>query len=995
VWRVVVFPLLAASCLPAASSPPKPPDSYAVTQIAIGNVDNGHSLNSAGQVAGTSNGWAFLWTPVTPNGPVGNLVDTGGVPVQTYTAVAINDRGQVVGTTAVPAHAFLWSPETPNGTSGAVTAFLGSTAPDASYAVAINSFGQIAGGQGGAGFFWTPSTPNGATGTINPDSRLGGPHGINAINDFGQATLNYPATLFTPSVANGATGSFTPLSGLPGDRDAYLIAINRGGTILGVGCTNAGCDHGFLWTPTNANGTTGTAVEIPLPPGYIAMYPTALNAAGQVVGTIRTAESGSVPVLYSGGTVYDLSGLGGAPATINDRGQILLHNGDQVFLATPGIASPAPSPGTIAITIAVAFNPPAGLINPQLSQLAYPPPFTVSGTGCSAGGYNTPQTLYWAPGSTCTVTFLSPQSMRIGTRSLFQSWQDGAATSTRIIVAPASATTYTAVFAPQYLVTAVANPPGGGTLSGGGWYTGRSTATLVATPSSGYRISDWSPPLVAAGSTSASVTVFAAQTIEVNFGPLTSVAPNYLVTQIASNATSRGINDFGQVVGYSSGLPNGAFLWTPVAANSPAGSMTNLGALPVGNSGATDINERGQVIGVTTQTNWFGDVFSSRPFLWSPDSANGTSGTFVPFLGDPAFSFTSLVGINHYGQIAGNQKNGLGFLWTPSSPNGAIGTLQLDSHLTGVAGINDFGQAIVNAQPPALFTPSTPNSSTGSFVAIAGLPGNNPQFTAIDNHGTILGVSGGHIFVWTPTTPNGTSGTAAEILPLPGYVSMTPTAMNDAGQFVGTMPRADGVRFPFLYSGGTIYDLSTLGAQLKEMTPTGINDRGQIVGTNLGMAYLLTPGAAPPPPASGSVAVTITANVPLQTFTVGGSGCVSGGYVTPQTLYWTPGSSCTVTFVSPHSNSTGTRYVFAGWQGGVNANPRVFVAPAQAASYAATFSQQNLLVVKANPPEGGTVSGGGTQPAARRRLSRRRPPDTDSWSGSRRCLPWRGPRQRR
>src|ERR1019366_4744679 len=129
-----------------------------------------------------------------------------------------------------------------------------------------------------------------------------------------------------------------------------------------------------------------------------------------------------------------------------------------------------------------------------------------------------------------------------------------------------------------------------------------------------------------------------------------------------------------------------------------------------------------------------------------------------------------------------------------------------DSGLNGLAGINDFGQAIM--YQGELFTPSVAHGSTGSFTTISGMAGTSPQLVAINSSGTVLGMScfklaneycSWHTYLWTPATPNGTTGTLAEIA-LPGdFLSMTPTAMNAAGQVVGTMTRDFSVWAPFLY----------------------------------------------------------------------------------------------------------------------------------------------------------------------------------------------------
>src|SRR5262249_37607709 len=163
---------------------------------------------------------------------------------------------------------------------------------------------------------------------------------------------------------------------------------------------------------------------------------------------------------------------------------------------------------------------------------------------------------------------------------------------------------------------------------------------------------------------------------------------------------------------------------------------------------------------------------------------------------------------NNYGQVAGIQSSmpglsvvvGTPFIWTPTSPNGTTGTVNNDSRLNGIVAINDFGQAVMN-NPPTLFTPSVANGSGGTFTPITGI-GSLAQLVAINRNGTIVGRNSGHAFLWTPSTPNGTDGMATEILPMPGFDTMAPVAINSSGQVVGTMSRAaDETTTPFLYSG--------------------------------------------------------------------------------------------------------------------------------------------------------------------------------------------------
>jgi N-terminal glycosyl-hydrolase-114-associated domain/Bacterial Ig-like domain (group 1)/Galactose oxidase, central domain/Kelch motif len=79
--------------------------------------------------------------------------------------------------------------------------------------------------------------------------------------------------------------------------------------------------------------------------------------------------------------------------------------------------------------------------------------------------------------------------------------------------------------------------------------------------------------------------------------------------------------------------------------------------------------------------------------------------------------------------------------------------------------------------------------------------------------------------------------------------------------------------------------------------------------------------------------VTITSNVATIEFSVTGSGCAAGSYITPTTLTWTAGADCTVT-VSPS-----TPYVFAEWSDGPTANPRTFVAPSVSTTYSFTVTE--------------------------------------------------------
>jgi hypothetical protein len=111
------------------------------------------------------------------------------------------------------------------------------------------------------------------------------------------------------------------------------------------------------------------------------------------------------------------------------------------------------------------------------------------------------------------------------------------------------------------------------------------------------------------------------------------------------------------------------------------------------------------------------------------------------------------------------------------SPNVATGTLNSDSRFSGTAGLNDFGQVVLNSANRAiLFTPSVANRATRSFTTIPGLTATDGSASTSDwpiaiNNVTVLGVSqfcaaGScrvRYFLWTATSPHGATGTVSEI----------------------------------------------------------------------------------------------------------------------------------------------------------------------------------------------------------------------------------------
>ncbi len=99
---------------------------------------------------------------------------------------------------------------------------------------------------------------------------------------------------------------------------------------------------------------------------------------------------------------------------------------------------------------------------------------------------------------------------------------------------------------------------------------------------------------------------------------------------------------------------------------------------------------------------------------------------------------------------------------------------------------------------------------------------------------------------------------------------------------------------------------------------------------------------------------TITTTPSGLTVTTAGTGCAAGTYVTPVTLIWTPGSSCTLS-VTATETSASAQYFFNQWQDGTKSTTDNVTAPATSAVYNATFTQATPGIY--SPASGATLTG--------------------------------------
>ena len=305
-------------------------------------------------------------------------------------------------------------------------------------------------------------------------------------------------------------------------------------------------------------------------------------------------------------------------------------------------------------------------------------------------------------------------------------------------------------------------------------------------------------------------------------------AVEYYITDIGTlgshpESNAYGINDYGQVVGYSGtvrGPEEGrrAFIWDTTA------GMQNLGTLGGNHSEAYGINDAGQVVGRSTLPSGEGDV---RGFLWE-------GGSMID-LGTFDGGWTEAKGINNSHQIVGYSvlsSSVAAFSWEGDSMTN-LGSLGDNSRGYG---INDAGLIVGHCFDSTSFNTTASLWDNGDITSLGSLGSHYNYAWGINNSGQIVGESGSHAFLWENESD--------------GMIDLgigSAVAINDAGQIVGGSGGT-----ACLWENGIIKNLDDLllagsGWELREAT--AINNLGQIVGNGMINgeihAYLLTPVPEP------------------------------------------------------------------------------------------------------------------------------------------------------
>jgi len=310
-----------------------------------------------------------------------------------------------------------------------------------------------------------------------------------------------------------------------------------------------------------------------------------------------------------------------------------------------------------------------------------------------------------------------------------------------------------------------------------------------------------------------------------------------------SSSIAYGINDAGQVVGYSYLTGDASYhatLWDSAAA-------TDLGTLGGSSSIANDVNNAGQVVGTSYTT---GDA-ARYAALW-----NGAVPINLGSLGGVG----GATAINDTGQIVGYSDGGnTATFWNGTTAPVALGTL--GGTVSSASGINSSGQIAGHSTltGPTQLRATLWNGTTPTSLGFGSLSGAAGYGNGINEVGQVVGAVQivtdsvtSHAVLWD-------GGILIDLGTLGGKNS-TALAVSNTGQIVGWSDvSGSGYRHATLWNGATATDLNdvldteTLSVGWLLLDAADINDSGWIVGTAYNtvtdqiQGYLLSISSVPEP----------------------------------------------------------------------------------------------------------------------------------------------------
>jgi probable HAF family extracellular repeat protein len=308
-------------------------DTYTVHDIGTlgGGESRGLSVNNSGQVTGRSrlyvNSYAYNHAYLYDGGTLGDLGTAAGADAESW-GYGINASGQIVGwgeSATGHTHGFVWTDLNADG-QGDPSEFVdippitGFT----SYARAINDSGQVAGtSHTGTGLLkyehayrWTDGNANGQVdagemldlGTLGGSTVKSYGYGINNNGDVvGWSDTDTPSQDHAFVYTN--TYGLVDIGTLGGANSA-AHAINDSGQVTGYAFDGSGDKFAILWQDVNANGQSDAGEMLNLGTlGGVSSIGYSISEAGDVVGQSLTSTGDSHAFLYSDGTMVDLNDL--------------------------------------------------------------------------------------------------------------------------------------------------------------------------------------------------------------------------------------------------------------------------------------------------------------------------------------------------------------------------------------------------------------------------------------------------------------------------------------------------------------------------------------------------------------------------------------------------------------------------------------------------------------------------------------------------------------
>jgi probable HAF family extracellular repeat protein len=303
------------------------------------------------------------------------------------------------------------------------------------------------------------------------------------------------------------------------------------------------------------------------------------------------------------------------------------------------------------------------------------------------------------------------------------------------------------------------------------------------------------------------------------------------------NSIANVVNNNDVAVGFSenSAGEGVAVMWTR------NGRIVSLGSLGGRLGFATDINDRGQIVGLAANAipdshGWLGPT-QTHAFLWE----NGVMRDLGTLGGPDSGAFF----INQRGQVAGSS-------FTTSTPDPSTGNLVLDpflwqhgrmvnlGSLGGTEGyatdLNNHGQVVGQSNTAGDAETHPFLWDRGRLMDLGTFGGTFGSASAVNDAGEVAGVAGHtgdatvHAFFWK-------NGVKTDLGTVDGDTCSTAHAMNAMGQVVGTSGDCQGEfqKHGFLWQrGGRMIDLNAFvppGSNLTLIDGEWINDRGAISGS--------------------------------------------------------------------------------------------------------------------------------------------------------------------